>query len=81
MDDIEVRDKQQDVELKGSYGWGLLALMFMQVLMANVVFLLYAALGQKWDVPPSVVQAWLAATVVEVIGIATVVVRYLFPSR
>jgi hypothetical protein len=32
-------------------------------------------------VPPGVIEFWLAATVVQVVGVVAIVARHLFPSR
>lgn len=80
LDDVEERRKAQFVDLRSGYGWGLLVLMYLQVALANGIFIYYAR-ARQWDVPSSVMQVWLGATVVQVIGIATIVVRHLFPSK
>ncbi len=76
-----VRDYEQDVELKKTYARTLLCIMVGQLVIADIGFFLYATFGVNWKVDTSVIQAWLAATVFEVIGIALVVTRYLFPRR
>jgi hypothetical protein len=75
------RDQQQDIELKKSYARGLLWMMTGQLAVADAVFIAYAWIGEDWHVTAGVMQVWLAATVVQVIGVALVVVRYLFPRR
>lgn len=47
--------------------------------MADVVFLIYASLGAHWNIPSAVISAWLASTVVEVIGVVYAITRSLFP--
>jgi hypothetical protein len=78
--ELATRDKKQDLELKAIYGYLLLALVLLQIVVADVIFIVYAR-HKKWDVDPNVMKFWLAATVVEVIGMVTIVVRYLFPRR
>ena len=80
-DDLKRRDIAQDIALKKRYANALLLLMAAQVVIANVLVYLYAGLGRSWDVPTSVVQVWLGATVVELVGVVAVVTRYLFAPR
>lgn len=75
------QDKAQDIKLKKRYANWLLGIMLAQVLIANGVFIKYAHTGVDWQLEAGVIQAWLAATVVQVIGVVLVVVRYLFPQR
>jgi len=51
-----------------------------QVVCADVVFVVYAARGVHWKIPTAAIDAWLAATVVQVIGIVLVITRSLFPT-
>lgn len=74
-------DRRQDMGLKKAYARGLLALLWVQMLATNVVFCFYAWHGWDWMVPDGVMLGWLGATVVELIGVVAVVVRYLFPPR
>jgi hypothetical protein len=78
--ELAKRDRQQDINLKGMYGGGLLTLVVVQIALADGVFVTYG-FYRHWDVPGDIMKAWLAATVVEVIGTVAVVVRYLFPRR
>ncbi len=79
--DTVQRDYEQDIKLKRMYGRTLLTVMTVQLGVADLLFFLYAVFGLRWAIQTSVMQTWLAATVVEVIGIALVVTRYLFPRR
>jgi hypothetical protein len=80
-EDLERRDRLQDIGLKKSYANWLLWLLAVQVAITNGVFITYAWAGEGWDVPDAVMAGWLGATVVELIGVVTVVTRYLFPRR
>jgi hypothetical protein len=75
------RGKQQDIELKRRYGRVLLWMLGSQLVVADGVFIAYAWAGSDWHIESGVIQAWLAATVVQVMGVVLVVVRYLFPQR
>jgi hypothetical protein len=79
--DLAKREKQQELELKGSYARNLLRAMFVQLGVADAVFITYAWAGESWHLAPAVIEVWLAATVVRVIGVVFVVTRSLFPTR
>ncbi len=81
MDDLAVRDLEQDIRLKNQYAVGLLLILGAQMIATDVLVYFYAALGRDWDIPSGVIQGWLAATVVQLIGVVLVVTRYLFPRR
>lgn len=74
-------DAIQDVKLKKQYADELLKLLRRQLFVTNAAFVAYAWFGRDWDVQPEVMQVWIGATVVELIGIVAVVTRYLFPRR
>lgn len=80
MQDLEVLDRQQDIVLKRLYARRMLAGLAVQIAVADGVFVAYAWAGRNWDVPPSAMQVWLGATVIEVVSVVLVITRYLFPS-
>lgn len=69
----------QTLRLRGVYAWTFLGVLAAQMIVADVAFLLYAAWGVRWNVPPEVMTAWLSATVVEIVGVVYAVTRSLFP--
>jgi hypothetical protein len=75
------QDIRQDIQLKRKYANVLLWMMGGQLTVANIVFVVYAWAGTDWHIETGVIQVWLAATVVQIIGVVLVVVRYLFPRR
>jgi hypothetical protein len=79
--DLAHREKEQELELKESYGKNLLRGMFLQLFMADAVFVVYAWYGEHWKLEPSVIEIWLAATVVRMVGVVFVVTRNLFPPK
>lgn len=81
LDDLERQDRSQDIGLKKRYASWLLTLLSGQIAVTNLVFVVYAWAGRGWDVPDGVVLGWLAATVVELIGVVAIVVHHLFPRR
>ena len=78
---LEFRDAAQTVELRRTYATRLFALMVAQVAVADAVFVAYAWAGESWALSTSAIQAWLAATVVQIVGVFYVVTRNLFPNR
>lgn len=81
LDELDHRDRAQDIGLKKAYAKRLIWLLTAQMAFTNLVFFIYAWAGLDWRVPQNVMIAWLAATVVELIGVVTVVVHHLFPRR
>lgn len=78
---IRVRNKQQNMELRDRIASVSIALVCIQIFVANVFFLIYLLTNLN-DTNPNVMIAWLSASVVEVIGIMLVVARSLFkPDR
>jgi hypothetical protein len=74
-------DHWQDILLKKSYATALLRLVTAQLFIADAVFIAYAWAGMDWHLEAGVIQVWLAATLVELIGVALVITQYLFPRR
>jgi hypothetical protein len=79
--DLSKRDRKQDIDLKRTYAKTLLMMMGAQLVVANAVFIAYAWAGVHWNIEAAVINVWLAATLIEVIGVVLVVTRYLFPRR
>jgi hypothetical protein len=52
-----------------------------QLFVADAIFVVFAWAGSGWDLTPGVMEVWLVATVVQVVGVAAVVTRHLFPNR
>jgi hypothetical protein len=78
--DLEFVRQQLDLTLKGRYGKWLLVFLAAQLVVADGLMILYSWLGYKWKVPATVMQVWLGATVVQLVGIVYVVVSHLFPK-
>jgi glutathione S-transferase len=72
---------EQEHGLRQSYAEWLLWLLGAQFLIADAVFVAFAWAGRRWDLPPEVIEVWLASTVVQVLGVVAVVTRHLFPNR
>jgi hypothetical protein len=52
-----------------------------EIVIANAVFIVFAWAGENWKLETAVIDVWLGATVVQVVGIVLVVTRQLFPDR
>jgi hypothetical protein len=74
-------DHWQDITLKKTYAKWLLWLVNAQLLVTDLVFVAYAWVGRRWELETGVIQIWLIGTLVELIGVALVITRYLFPRR
>lgn len=79
--DLDRVDYKLDIKLKKTYAISLLAGLGVQLIVADVLFVLYAARGVHWKISASVMDVWIGATVVEVIAVVLVVTTYLFPNR
>lgn len=72
---------EQEDGLRQMYADWILWLLGAQFVIANAVFVTFAWVGRSWDLPPAVVEVWLAATVIQVVGVVAIVTRHLFPNR
>lgn len=83
LQEIELKKEyaRQEIELRETYAKGLLAVLAVELVVVNVIFWFYAEKGRNWNIPDGVIQIWLGATVVQIVGVVTVVTRYLFPNR
>jgi hypothetical protein len=71
----------QEHGLRQKYADWIILLLGAQFVIADAVFVAFAWAGRGWDLPSGVVEVWLAATVVQVIGVVAIVTRHLFPGR
>lgn len=72
---------EQEHGLRQMYADWTLWLLGAQFVIADAVFVTFAWVGRSWNLPPGVVEVWLAAAVVQVVGVVAIVTRHLFPSR
>jgi hypothetical protein len=79
--DLKRTSALQEIQLKRMYARGILWLLGVELVIANAVFVAFAWAGENWKLETAVIDVWLAATVVQVVGIALVVTRHLFPDR
>lgn len=71
---------ENDLKLRKLIGYGALGAMGAQIVAADVVFVAYGWTN-GWDIPVTAIQAWLAATVIEVVTVVLVVTKSMFPSK
>jgi hypothetical protein len=83
LQEIKIKRKhaKQDIDLRRKYASWLLVILAVELVVVNAMFWAYAEQGKNWAIPDGVMQIWLGATVVQVVGVVTVVTRYLFPRR
>ncbi len=75
------RDKHKiDLRLQRVVGYGGVALMVAQLIVANWVFIKYANTIGWGKIPTGAIQVWLAATVAQVIGVVFIIARSVFPE-
>lgn len=72
---------EQEHGLRQKYADGIIWLLGAQFVVADAVFVAFAWAGRCWDLEPGVIEVWLAATVVQVVGVVALVTRHLFPNR
>mgnify|MGYP001547226541 CR=1 FL=1 len=72
---------EQEHGLRQKYADWIIWLLGAQFAIADAVFVAFAWAGRSWDLPPGVIEVWLGATVVQVVGVVAVVTRHLFPNR
>lgn len=76
---IKIDSKEVDLKLQRFVGYGALAAMVVQLIAADVVFVIYGHHKGWGNLPTAAIQAWLAATVVQVVGVVLVIARSVFP--
>lgn len=81
--ELRFEDHKYDSLLKKRLGNGILILLFFQVFAMNVGFIGYAVVEvfyRERSLPEAMIIAWLTTSIVQVVGLATVVAKYLFPG-
>lgn len=76
---LQVQALERYNELRDTYGRGTLALLSAQLIFVNAIFLLYF-LRYGLKPPEAVMKVWIVSTFVEIVGIALVVTRSLYPK-
>ena len=71
--------RKNEVDLHRRVGNGALLLMVAQLLIADAAFYLYG-FENGWHIPTAAITAWLAATVIQIVGVVLVIAKNLFPA-
>jgi hypothetical protein len=79
LEDLDLDDREQTIRLKRVLAYGSFGAVGLQLALANWGMYLYAS-AIEWRLASEVVMAWLAATVVETLGVVVIIARNLFPS-
>lgn len=79
-DPVERQKQKVDLTLQRLVGYGGVALVLIQLGIANWVFIKYADHKGWADIPTGAIQAWLGATVVQVVALVLVIARSVFPE-
>jgi hypothetical protein len=77
---IEVQKDKVDLGLQKVVGWGALFVMILQLGLADLVFIKYADSKGWGNIPTGAIQAWLGATVIQVVAVVLIIARSLYPQ-
>jgi hypothetical protein len=72
---------EQEHGLRQSYADWIIRVLGAQLLVADAVFVVFAWVGRDWELTSGVIEVWLAATVIQIVGVVAIVTRHLFPNR
>jgi hypothetical protein len=79
FDGLNRQKRKNEVDLHRRVGNGALLLMVAQLVVADAAFYLYG-FENGWQIPTAAITAWLAATVIQIVGVVLVIAKNLFPS-
>jgi len=79
FDGLNRQKRQNEVDLHRRVGNGALLLMASQLFIADTAFYLYG-FENGWHIPTAAITTWLAATVIQIVGVVLVIAKNLFPS-
>ena len=74
----EIATARTDVRLRRFIGYGAVLVAAAQIAIADYLFFRYGH-DNGWAIPVGGIQAWLAATVLQVFIIVRILAKYLFP--
>jgi uncharacterized membrane protein len=75
------RFAEQEHGLRQSYADWIIRVLGAQLFVADAVFVVFAWAGWNWELSSGVIEVWLAATVIQIVGVVAIVTRHLFPNR
>jgi hypothetical protein len=73
------RKRLNEIKLHNRVGNGALVLMVVQLFIADAAFYIYG-FKNGWHIPTAAITTWLAATVIQIVGVVLVIAKNLFPS-
>lgn len=74
------RQTRTENKLRNTVALAILVLTTVQIGVVDVGFFLYGD-AMHWHIPAAAISAWIGGLVAEVVSLAVVIVRYLFPER
>jgi hypothetical protein len=77
---VGVDRARSDLKLSKWVGYGALVLLAVQIAVADKAFFDYGH-AYGWKIPVTAISAWLAAIVIQVVGVVLVIAHYLFPPN
>ena len=72
---------EQEHGLRQSYADWIIRVLGAQLFVADAVFIVFAWVGRDWQLTSGVIEVWVAATVIQIVGVVAIVTRHLFPNR
>ncbi|WPF66391.1 MULTISPECIES: hypothetical protein [unclassified Corynebacterium] len=83
LNKLKIEDHRLDSRLKKVLGYGIPILVLLQLIVMDIVFIGYAyiqVIDRSLPLSDSIIIAWITTTIAQVIGLAMVVTKYLFPG-
>jgi hypothetical protein len=78
LEKAQIASARTDVRLRRFIGYGAVVLTASQIAIADYLFFRYGH-DNSWSIPVGGIQAWLAATVIQVFITVRILAKYLFP--
>ena len=75
---VVVDRARSDLKLSKWVGYGAMALVVGQIVVADKAFFDYGH-AYAWRIPVTAISAWLGAIVIQIVGVVLVITKYLFP--
>lgn len=82
LDKLRLADHELDHNLKKCLGFGAVIVLGLQMTITNVACVVYgwAIVHRGESIPDAALVAWMSSTIVEIVALALVVTKYLFPE-
>jgi hypothetical protein len=76
----ELATEKDNRSLRYGIAIAALVVMALQVMASNAIFVWYGDTN-GWEISSTAISAWMGTTVVEVVSVVLVIVKYLFPNN